>query len=110
MVEQLRSKEEAGHRVADVYRTKTAGCIDKIGSRQSQEQKTVLETLAVDAAKFRKVIQQAKNTVSSDSRSREPGIRELEQSTADRIEMYERAAMSLRALHRQLLEGGDICG
>ncbi|KAM4054472.1 hypothetical protein HRG_005318 [Hirsutella rhossiliensis] len=110
MVKQLRSKEEAGHNIADVYRTKTAGCIDKIGNRQSQERKVLLETLAVDAAKFRDVVQQAKSTVSNDSRLREPDIREFERDTAERLAMYERATKSLQALHRQLLEGGGISG
>lgn len=105
MMRQLGSKEEAGHKVADVYRTKRAACIDKIRRRQSHERSVLAESLAVDGAKFREVVEEARNTVSSDRRLRDRGIRELQQSTAERLAIYNRATASLRALHRQLLNG-----
>lgn len=66
----------------------------------------LLESLAVDAVKFGQVVERARSTVLKDSRLRERSIQELEQSTAERVVRYEKAATSLRALHRQLLEGG----
>ncbi|KAF4509213.1 hypothetical protein G6O67_005497 [Ophiocordyceps sinensis] len=106
LVRQLKSKEEASHRVAEVYRTNTARCIEKISNRQMEERKVLLESLAVDAVKFGQVVERARSTVLKDSRLRERSIQELEQSTAERVVRYEKAATSLRALHRQLLEGG----
>ncbi|PHH85284.1 hypothetical protein CDD83_657 [Cordyceps sp. RAO-2017] len=110
MLKHLRSKEEAGHRIPEIYRTNTTGCVEKIGNRQGQERKALAETMRGDADKFRHVVGKARRAVVDNRRRWESGLAELQQTTDRRQAMYERAATSLRALHRQLLDGAEAKG
>ncbi|KAF4589714.1 hypothetical protein GQ602_003603 [Ophiocordyceps camponoti-floridani] len=109
MLRHLKSKEEAGHKVAETYRRNTSGCIEKIGSRQKQERQALTEAMRLDGDQFGRVVRKARSVVKRDSLSRAAGMRELEQNTAERQATYDRAMESLRGLHRQLLQGsGDL--
>ncbi|PHH73811.1 hypothetical protein CDD80_3544 [Ophiocordyceps camponoti-rufipedis] len=110
MLRHLKSKEEAGHKVAETYRRNTSGCIEKIGSRQKQERRALTEAMRLDGDQFGQVVRKARSVVKRDSLSRAAGMRELEQKTAERQATYERAMESLRGLHRQLLQGSGDSG
>ncbi|PNY26917.1 Uncharacterized protein TCAP_03156 [Tolypocladium capitatum] len=103
MVKHLGSKKETGKGIADVYRTKIGGCIDRIQSRHMGERCSLAERLRHDGDKFITVVSNAKKAVEENSRTRDGAIGELEQSTTERRKLFERATSSLRAVHRQLL-------
>ncbi|POR38503.1 Uncharacterized protein TPAR_01281 [Tolypocladium paradoxum] len=104
MMEHLGSKKETGQRIADVYRTKIAGCVDRIQSRHIGERRTLVGQLRHDGDKFGAVVQDAKKVVKQHSRTRERAIGDLQQSMTARRKLFERATSSLRAVHRQLLD------
>ncbi|PFH63439.1 hypothetical protein XA68_10030 [Ophiocordyceps unilateralis] len=110
MLRHLRSKEEAGHKVAETYRRNTSGCVEKIRNRQKQERRALMEGMRLDGDKFGQVVRKARNVVNRERQSRAAGIRELEQNTAERQATYDRAMASLRTLHRQLLQGNEDSG
>ncbi|RDA94734.1 hypothetical protein CP533_6785 [Ophiocordyceps camponoti-saundersi (nom. inval.)] len=110
MLQHLRSKEEAGRKVVEIYRRKTSGCIEKIRNRQKQERRVLEEAMLVDGDKFSQLINKARSVVARGSQSRATDMRELERKTAERQASYDRAMASLRGLQRQLLQGNEESG
>ncbi|KJZ72128.1 hypothetical protein HIM_08501 [Hirsutella minnesotensis 3608] len=103
MIKQLRTMEGAGHKVAKMYRTKTAECVERIGKRQGQEHSLLAETLRRDAEGFGDVVQDASRAVAHDSRLRETGLQDLRHDTLKRLSMYDATIKNLRAMNRQIL-------